>query len=157
MTRILTALALAVAAVASLLASPATASTLEQLQGRWNGSGTAALRGNPAEPFRCRIEIETQGATRAFFAGRCATAQGAQSFDYLLQESADGAVIAQNRAQGASSLPARMTGSAAPGRLYFSHSGGSMFELVLSGGTLRLRVQGDINGHPARGEAFLNR
>jgi hypothetical protein len=144
------------ALVMACAALPAAATTLEQFAGRWNGAGTAALRGNPAEPFRCRIEIETQGATRAFFTGRCATAQGAQSFDYILEESADGSVRAQNRAQ-ASSLPSRMSGSASPGQMTFSHSSGEMFELVLSGGTLRLRVQGDLNGHQARGEAFLTR
>lgn len=145
------------ACVIAFLSAPAAATTLESLAGRWNGSGTAALRGNPAEPFRCRIEIETQGASRAFFQGRCATAQGAQSFDYMLEESADGSVVAQNRVQGVSSLPARMSGNADGRRLYFSHRDGDMFELLISEGTLRLRVQGNINGHAARGEAFLSR
>lgn len=137
-------------------ATLAAATTLEQMEGRWNGAGTAALRGNPAETFRCRIEIETQGASRAFFQGRCATAQGAQSFDYMLEEGADGSVRAQNR-DTQSTLPMRMGGRASGGRLHFGHSGGDMFELLLSGSTLRLRVQGEINGYQARGEAFLSR
>ena len=152
MMKTLTALALGL----SLAVAPAAATTLEQMAGRWNGAGTAALRGNPADTFRCRIVIETQGASRAFFQGRCATAQGAQSFDYILEEDADGTVRAQNRDVN-STLPARMGGSANGAQLHFSHQGGDMFELLLSGSTLRLRVQGDINGHPARGEAFLTR
>ncbi|MCB1406531.1 MAG: hypothetical protein KDK01_09790 [Rhodobacteraceae bacterium] len=150
MIKILTVMAL-------FLPGPLAALTIDQMLGTWSGDGVAAHPGEPAGRFRCRIELRSQGGGTALFSGRCATTQGQQSFTYLVIESADGTVTAQNRSQPLDSLPARLSGQSSAGTVHFEDNLDRMFELKLEGNRLRLRIQGDSGGRPTRGEAFLTR
>lgn len=143
--------------MAFLLPAPLAALTIDQMLGTWSGDGVAAHPGEPAGRFRCRIDLRPQGAGTALFSGRCATTQGQQSFTYLVIESADGTVTAQNRSQPLDSLPAQLRGRSSPGAVQFQDNLDRMFELRLDGARLRLRIQGESGGRPTRGEAFLTR
>lgn len=138
-----------------LLAVPADATTLESLQGQWRGEGALTLGSEPEQRLRCQIRLSPVQGGEVFFVGRCATAQGSQSFTYMLRESADGAVEAENRAEGESDLPARMEGRAEPGLVRFQSETGALFELRRDGETLRLIIAGNDSRGPSRGEALL--
>ncbi|HPD91989.1 MAG: hypothetical protein H6900_06240 [Rhodobacter sp.] len=142
-------------ALCLLLAAPAGALTLDTMQGRWRGEGDLRLGDEPAQRFRCQIRLRPIEPGQSFFSGRCATAQAAQSFTYMLFEGADGALRAENRAEGDSELPAVMQGRAAEGLLRFEGGEGALFELRRDGGTLRFVLAGTDSRGPARGEAVL--
>lgn len=150
MIKILTVLAL-------LLPAPLAALTIDQMLGTWSGDGIAAHRGEPGGSFRCRIQLRPEGTGTALFSGRCATTQGQQSFTYLVVETAEGVVTAQNRSQPPDSLPDRLSGRSSAGVVHFEDNLDRMFELRLVGNRLRLRIQGENGGRPTRGEAFLTR
>jgi hypothetical protein len=138
-----------------LLAVPANATTLESLQGQWRGEGALTLGSEPEQRLRCQIRLSPQRGGEVFFVGRCATAQGSQSFTYLLRETADGLVEAENRAEGETDLPARMEGRAEPGLVRFQAETGALFELRRVGESLRLIIAGQDARGPSRGEALL--
>jgi len=140
-----------------LAAAPAPAQTLTAMLGTWNGEGIAAQGDEPGDRFRCRISLRPEGVTTALFAGRCATAQGQQTFTYLVIERDDGTVSAQNRSEPPDELPPRLSGSAQPGMLRLDDGNGSLFEFSLEGDDLRLRIEGTEAGRPTRGEARLTR
>ena len=145
------------AACALFLALPAAATTIDTMAGTWSGEGVAAHRGEPGQRFRCRITLRPQGTGTAMFSGRCATAQGQQSFSYLVLEQADGAVSAQNRSEPPDMLPPRLSGRAGDGTVLVENGPEAMFELRLDADRLRLRIQGMDRGTPTRGEVFLTR
>ncbi|MCB1362013.1 MAG: hypothetical protein H6899_17335 [Rhodobacter sp.] len=143
-------------ALCLLIAAPAGALTLDTLQGRWRGEGDLRLGDEPAQRFRCQIRLRPVDPGQSFFSGRCATAQAAQSFTYMLFESADGALRAENRAEGDSDLPAVMQGRSGPGSLRFEGGDGALFELRRDGDTLRFTIAGTDSRGPALGEATLS-
>lgn len=143
--------------VAMLLPFPAAAMTIDQMTGSWSGEGDAAHRGEPSVRFRCRIRLQPQGSGTAVFSGRCATTQGQQSFTYLVIENSQGVVTAQNQSQPRDQLPSRLSGRATPSQVRFEDGSSRMFELMLSDGRLRLRIQGTDRGRPTRGQVWLTR
>ncbi|MCB1394948.1 MAG: hypothetical protein H6898_16395 [Rhodobacter sp.] len=140
-----------------LAAAPASAQTLSGMLGSWSGEGVAARGDEPGDRFRCRISLRPEGVASALFAGRCATAQGQQTFTYLVIERDDGTVSAQNRSEPPDELPQRLSGTAQPGLLRLDDGSGSLFEFRLQGDDLRLRIEGSEAGRPTRGEAHLTR
>lgn len=139
------------------LATPATGQTLPTMLGTWSGDGTSTRGDEPADRFRCRVRLVPDGTMTALFSGRCATAQGQQSFTYLMIEREDGTVSAQNRSDPPDTLPERLIGTAAQGVVHLQDGAGGLFEFALDGATLRLRVEGTEGGLPTRGEARLTR
>lgn len=149
---------LIVAALALLtLLTPlqAGASGLEQLQGRWQGEGEMVLADEPPQRLRCQLRLQPSSQARMFFTGRCATAQGAQSFHYLLSQPQPGVVVAENRSEPPDALPAHMQGIADARGLRFQQESGVSFELVRDGEALRFVIAGHDRRGPARGEALL--
>lgn len=145
--------ALAVAVMPSLGA----AENLSAFVGRWAGAGTLTLEGEPAQPFRCRLRLRETGPAQVFFSGRCATAQAAQSFTYMLEESPDGALTARNTASVEVNLPNRMTGQARPNALRVTSEDGAFFTMDLQGAALVFRIEAEGEQGLARGEARLAR
>ena len=138
-------------------ATPLSALTLPQFEGRWRGEGAMVLGDEPEQRFRCQIRLNTTRPGESFFSGRCATAQAAQSLTYMLTESETGALSAENRAETPDTLPAVMTGTAAPGLLDLRAESEALFELRLDGDTLVFRIEGRGGQGPARGQARLLR
>jgi len=143
--------------VALLLPVPVVALTVDQLEGRWQGEGVLLLGDEPEQRFRCRIRLRTISSGQSFFSGRCATAQAAQSFTYMLFEQADGAVRAENRAEPPSELPSVMAGTAAVDLLRVEADGDRLFQLRLDGDTLHFRIEGSGDRGMARGTAEMTR
>lgn len=150
----------AVVAFALILATPASALTVDQLEGRWRGEGALTLENEPEQRFSCRIRLRTLRAGESFFSGRCASAQAAQSFTYMLFEQPDGTLTAENRAEAqpdtTGGLPLLMAGQASPGRLLLGAEDGAIFELRLEGETLIFRIEGNGPHGLARGTARLS-
>lgn len=140
-----------------VLATPAAALTVDQLEGRWQGDGTVTLGDEPAQRLSCRIRLRTIDTGQSFFSGRCATAQAAQSFTYMLFETADGAVNAENRSEVASDLPPLMAGRSEPGLLRVEAGEDRVFELRLVGEVLQFRIEGTGDRGLAIGAADLVR
>ena len=147
-------LAIALLAVA-LLATPAAALTLPQFEGEWQGDGTLTLGDEPAQRFRCRLRLNQTRPGESVFQGRCATAQAAQSFVYLLRENADGTLSGESRAAVEDELPDRLTGSTDAGLLHLEGADDGLFEMRLEGETLRFVLEGRGSRGFARGEAVL--
>lgn len=143
--------------IAMVAATPATALTVDQLEGRWQGEGALVLDNEPEQRLSCRIRLRTINAGQSFFTGRCATAQASQSFTYMLFEGADGAVNAENRAEPPSELPPLMQGHAAPGLLRVEAGEDRLFELRLEGDILHFRIEGTGDRGMAVGAAQLVR
>lgn len=139
----------------ALLAMPAGALTLDALHGRWQGEGALTLGDEPAQRLRCQIRLNPVQPGETFFVGRCATAQAQQSFAYMLFESTDGTLRAENRAEGESDLPPVLQGRAEPGLLRVQADGGAMFELRRDGEALNFTLTGTDSRGPAHGEARL--
>lgn len=143
--------------LALLTAQPLAALTLPQFEGRWRGEGAMVLGDEPEQRFRCQIRLNTTRPGQSFFSGRCATAQAAQSFTYMLTESDAGALSAENRAPTPDDLPPLMTGTALPGLLDLRAEPAALFQLRLEGDTLVFRIEGRGGQGPARGLARLVR
>jgi len=143
--------------LAILLATPSLALTIDQFEGRWRGEGVMLLDDEPEQRFRCQIRLRPIRQGETFFSGRCATAQAAQSFTYMVFEDAGGAVRAENRAVNRDDLPLLMVGTAAEGLLSFTAEDNALFELRLDGDALEFRIEGEGNQGFASGTALLNR
>jgi len=135
--------------------SGAAALGLDPLIGRWQGEGALVLGDEPPQRLRCQLRLRPAGAATVVFSGRCATAQGAQSFIYLLSEPESGVVLAENRAEPPDDLPLRMQGHAEAGALRFQAESGTSFDLTREGATVRFVITGHDRRGPARGEAIL--
>lgn len=145
------------ALLVALTASPAPALTLDDLAGRWRGEGALSLNDEPAQRLRCQIRFRTLDASRSVFSGRCATAQAAQSFTYMLILGQDGTVRAENRAEPQEEgVPMIMQGTLATDGLRFAE-GTARFDLSLTREGLDFRLEGDGPQGFARGQALLQR
>lgn len=143
--------------LALALPGAAAALTPGAFEGRWQGEGTLVLGAEPPERFRCQISLQPAAGETIVLSGRCATAQGAQSFVYQISGPQIGPVVAQNRSNPPDTLPAVMQGRADAAGLHFQAEDGVSFDLLLSGDTLRFVIAGHDRRGPARGEAVLSR
>ena len=141
--------------LALLAPPPAGATTLESMQGRWQGEGALTLGDEPPQRLRCQIRLDPMRGGETFFVGRCATAQAAQTFTYMLFESAGGVLRAENRAVGDDDLPPMLEGGTGPDLLWLRAESGALFELQREGAALRFVIAGTDSRGPARGEALL--
>jgi hypothetical protein len=141
--------------LALLAPLPAGALGLQDLEGRWQGEGALVLADEPAQRLRCQLRLSAAGDRGMFFAGRCATSQGAQSFHYRLSEPQPGQVLAENLSDPPDALPPRMQGRSDAQGVQFQAEGGASFELARDGDGLRLIIAGHDRRGPARGEARL--
>lgn len=135
----------------------AGALTLDELAGRWRGEGNLTLNNEAEQRLRCQIRFQPMAGERSFFTGRCATAQAARSFTYMLSTSQTGAVLAENRMEQSDSLPQAMEGQMDSEGLRFAGEGQALFELRLSAEGLVFRIEGDGPEGFARGLARLQR
>lgn len=136
-------------------AMPAGAQDFAPFEGRWRGEGALVLGDEPPQRLRCQIRLRATREDQAAFSGRCATAQGAQGFVYLLSAPEPGLVVAENRSEGPDDLPPRMQGRIDAGALRFEAEGGALFELRRDGAALHFVIAGHDSRGPARGEARL--
>lgn len=135
---------------------PAQALTLGELAGQWRGEGVFETQGEPAQRLRCQM----RGVARAdgvALTGRCATAQGGQSFAWDLS-ARDGIVTAQDRSPVTDDSPAPppAEGRIGPEGMHFDTPGGGRFDLRREGHALMLRLTGQDGGRPVRAEARLD-
>jgi len=131
--------------------------TLDDLAGRWRGEGALSLNHEPEQRLRCQIRFRSIGRDSSFFSGRCATAQAARSFTYMLTLAPGGVVLAENRMEPPESLPLTMQGALSADTLRFEEQGAALFELRLTGAGLEFRIEGDGPDGFARGQAQLLR
>lgn len=144
--------------VPALAPASAAAFGLNDLQGRWRGEGVLALADEPPQRLRCLIRFRDSSGGRSVFSGRCATAQAAQSFVYLLHPLGGGRLRAENRAEPPHELPDEMTGSLHDDAvLTFEASGEAVFELRLEGEQIQFSIQSERGETRGRGEAVLQR
>lgn len=134
----------------------AQAAGIADLAGRWRGEGQLVLDAEPPRRFRCQIRLRPVDSARTIFSGRCATAQGGRTFNYLLAIDA-GAVQAENRSDPPDDLPAQMQGRLADGVLRFAGEGGALFELGPHPEGLSFRLEGEGPQGFARGAVLLRR
>ena len=96
-----------------VLAGPAQALDPGQLIGDWRGSGALSLPGQPDQRLRCDLSFAPSATSgRSFLRGRCATAQGGQSFHYRLDQRA-GVLAATREPDAPEDLPQRLEGEMA--------------------------------------------
>ncbi len=140
----------------ALAASPAPALTLDDLSGRWRGEGALSLNNEPAQRLRCQIRFRPVSAGRSVFSGRCATAQAARSFTYMLTVEPGGVVRAENRTeQPDEDMPMVMQGTLNADGLRFAAPEGALFALRPSAEGLDFQLEGDGPQGFARGRALL--
>lgn len=142
----------------AVVASPAPALTLDDLSGRWRGEGALSLNNEPAQRLRCQIRFRPTASESSFFSGRCATAQAARSFTYMLILEPGGAVRAENRMeQPDDDMPMVMQGTLGTDGLRFAGQDGALFTLELTAEGMDFRLEGDGPQGFARGQALLQR
>lgn len=144
-------------ACTALAPPPLAAFGLSDLEGRWRGEGVLALDDEPPQRFRCQIRFRDSARDRSVFSGRCATAQGGQSFVYMLHPLPDGQIRAENRAEQPHELPEEMQGEIGGGLLRFEAGGEALFELRLDGETMHFRIESDRGETRGSGEVSLRR
>lgn len=139
-----------------LTTAPAGALTLADLAGQWRGEGVWRAEGEPEQRLRCQL----RGVERAqglLLSGRCATAQGGQSFAWgLSQQGAQ--VVAQDEGPRTDDTPPPqpVRGRIGAEGLRFDTPGGGRFDLVAAGAGLRLTLTGQDRGRPVTAEARLD-
>lgn len=138
-----------------LTALPAGALTLADLAGRWRGEGAYTAGTDPAQRLRCQVRGQPAGAGRIVLTGRCATAQGGQSFVWLLTDLGAGRILAEDRDVNDPS-PEPFEGRIGPEGLRFATGAGGWLDLSRDTDGLRLRLQGQDGGRPVTGEARLS-
>lgn len=141
------------ALIALCLASPAMAQGFAPFEGEWQGEGTLALPGEPAQRFRCRVRLEGTRLSGHVFQGRCATQQGGRNFTYLLREAGGGLIRGENRAED--DLPAEIEGRIEGETLRLGDGAEGLFEMRREGETLHFRLSAEGRQGPTRGEAVL--
>ena len=147
-------------AALALAPAPVSALDLGAFEGRWRGEGSLALDDEPPQRLRCRIRFRESGGGRSVFSGRCATAQAAQSFVYLLHPLPGGQLRAENRAEPPHDLPDEMTGRLHDDsvlRFQAEAGGEGMFELLLADDVMQFRIESERGETTGRGEAVLRR
>lgn len=143
--------------VFALPVDAAAALTLDDLAGRWRGEGNLTLDNEAEQRLRCQIRFQPMTGERSFFTGRCATAQAARSFNFMLSASGAGTVLAENRMEGGDTLPQAMEGRIDGEGLRFEGEAQALFELRLSEEGLEFRIEGNGPEGFARGLARLQR
>jgi hypothetical protein len=138
-----------------LTALPAPALTLAELAGAWRGEGVWRVEGEPEQRLRCQMR-GTLRAGGVLLTGRCATAQGGQSFAWSLRAEA-GVVTAQDESPRTDDrpAPAPVEGRIDAAGLRFDTARGGHFELTRDSGGLRLLLTGQDRGRRVQGEARL--
>jgi len=131
------------AALVLALAAPAAALPLADLAGRWRGEGTLTVQGEPPQRVQCQLR-GTPSARGIVVVGRCATAQGGESYAWAVTDLGGGELVAEDRRPATGepgTPPARLPGRAWPDRLEFSDPDGGTFAIARdAGGDLRLTV-----------------
>lgn len=129
-----------VALAAMLLAAPAQALDPASLAGLWRGDGVLSVAAQPDQRLRCELRFRASAtAGRSFLLGRCATAQGGQSFHYRLDQTGPSALTATREEDAPADLPATLAGLRAGETL--SLIGADVeFLLVRSGADLTFRL-----------------
>ena len=135
------------------LATPAMAQSFAPFEGEWQGEGTLALPGEPAQRFRCRVRLEGTRLSGHVFQGRCATQQGGRTFTYLLREAGGGLIRGENRAED--DLPEEIEGRIEGAILRLGDGAEGLFEMRREGETLHFRLSAEGRQGPTRGEAVL--
>jgi hypothetical protein len=138
----------------ALAATPAPALTLADLAGRWRGEGGYVIGTEPPQRLRCQMR-GTPTARGVALVGRCATAQGGQSFAWSLSDLGGGAIRAEDAGPPTDAPPASLTGRIDAGGLRFSTPDGGAFDLRAAPAGLVLRLQGTDAGRPVLAEATL--
>ena len=139
--------------------TPLHAQTLPAFTGQWQGEGTLTLGTEPAQRFQCRLRfnpLDAQGAVaRSQFVGRCATAQGSQSVNYTLIETADGTLTAEARGATEGDLPPTLQGRAEANALTLRGENDARMSLTRDGAALAFTLEGHDARGPAGGQARL--
>jgi hypothetical protein len=148
----------ALLAMALLSASPAAALTLADLVGRWRGDGVHLIADEPPQRLRCQLR-GTPAARGVVVVGRCATAQGGQSFAWALSDLGSGRILAEDRSpvtDDAAPAPS-LTGRIGADGLRFDTADGASFQLRRDGDGLLLRLTGTDTDtdRPVRAEARM--
>jgi len=140
-----------------LAAAPAPALTLGELAGRWRGEGAYVIGAEPAQRLRCQMRGTPAPRGVVVLVGRCATAQGGQSFAWALIPQGEGRILAEDRSPttGETVTTASHAGRIGPGGLRFDTDDGASFELSAETGGLVLRLAGLDQGRPMRVEARM--
>ena len=95
------------------LAAPAQALDPATLTGQWRGAGMLSLPGQPDQRLRCDLGFAPSTTPgRSFLRGRCATAQGGQSFHYRL-DARGGTLSATREPDAPEDLPQTLDGQMA--------------------------------------------
>ena len=141
-----------------LTALPAQGLTLADLVGVWRGDGVWQAEGEPAQRLRCQLRGVARAGGGLALSGRCATAQGGQSFAWALS-AAGGVVTARNEAPQTDDSPPTepVRGVIGADGLRFDTPGGGRFDLVPDGAGLRLTLTGQDGGRRVAAEARLQR
>ncbi len=143
-----------VAALMVALSQPSSALGLSELVGAWAGEGTWAAEGEPEQRLRCRLRASAEGAQALRLEGRCATARGGQSFNWMLVNDG-GRVIARTIETGPEEAPQAFEGVIAADSIAFPTPGGGLFELRRDARGLTLTLWGQVEAQRVRGEAVL--
>lgn len=144
------------------VAAPAAALTPLDLAGTWRGEGEWAAEGEPAQRLRCQMRgtpADGGGGSAVVLVGRCATAQGGQSFAWRLAALGDGRLLATDEGprEREAPPPAPLPGRMVPDGLSFDLPGGGRFDLARAEGGLRLVLTGRDGGRTIRAAALLER
>lgn len=153
MTRLLLPLLLA-----SLLPTASLGLTLADLAGAWRGEGSYRIGTEPDQRLRCRMRGMPAAQGVIILQGRCATAQGGQSFVWALRELGEGRIEAEDRSpvdEREGDLPDRLDGSLDAEGLRFATPDGGSFLLQAAPQGLRIVLSGIERGQPARAQALL--
>ena len=143
------------ALLATAPAGPAGAEGFAPFEGRWRGEGQLSLDGEPPQRLRCQLRLQSARAGGAVFSGRCATAQAAQSFVYLVQEQPDGRILARNTTDPPDALPREMPGTLDGEKLGFEAEGRALFEFRRVGEGMQFRIEAETDSGFAAGTATL--
>jgi hypothetical protein len=144
----------ALALLVALHAAPASALTLADLAGRWRGEGGYVIGTEPTQRLRCQMR-GTPNARGVVLVGRCATAQGGQSFAWALSDLGAGRIQAEDRSPVPDDAPGTLTGQIDALGLRFTTPEGGAFVIAPDPAGLVLRLQGTDAGRPVQAEARL--
>lgn len=153
MTRLLLPLLLA-----CILPGAGFALTLADLAGVWRGEGTYRIGTEPEQRLRCQMRGTPAAQGAIILQGRCATAQGGQSFVWALRDRGEGRIEAEDRSPvdaRDSGLPDRLGGSLDAEGLRFATPDGGSFLLQAVPDGLRIVLSGTEGGQPAQAQALL--
>lgn len=135
-------------------ASPGWALTLPDLAGRWRGEGGYVIGTEPPQRLRCQMR-GTPTARGVALVGRCATAQGGQSFAWTLTDLGDGTIRAEDSGPPSDPPATPLSGRIDATGLRFAAPDGGVFDLSRDADGLVLRLRGTDADRPVQAEARL--